>query len=250
MSGTELEGRRNALLHQCTPKLKLHFDDFLYVTHISLRYKYIFVATPKAACSSLIMMLQRLEWNDTHFLHNPTWEVHDRALSPLLNPLQVISFSELVADPEFLKFCFVRNPFDRIISAYLNKVVKEDHFREDMLATIGKSGVDVSFDEFISYVASKPDEQMDLHFAVQHNQTFQDMITFDFIGKFEQFDADLATMSHLLKVNLAPYHVRFDPHRTGAKRYGAFLTERNTALILEKYARDFETFSYSRIPPR
>ncbi len=219
------------------------------MTHISLNHRYIYISTPKVASSSLLMTLQRLEWGDAAFLHDPTWEVHDRALSPLLTPLQVTSFEKLVSDRAFVKFCFVRNPFDRLISAYLNKVRAEDHFKERMMERLGKSGADVSFDEFVDFVVSEPAEEMDLHYAIQYYQTFHELIDFDFTGHFETFDSDITQVGRLIGIDIAQYLVRFDPHRTGVKNYSEYLTDRNLSLIREKYERDFTTFGYSRECP-
>lgn len=41
--------------------------DLSYAVHVSLKHKYIFVETPKVACSTVKMTLQRLELDDPNF---------------------------------------------------------------------------------------------------------------------------------------------------------------------------------------
>src|SRR6476646_383541 len=66
-------------------------DDYFYHIHISLNHKFMYFETPKAACSTIKVVLQRLELRDpSFFLPRPL--VHERYYSPLLSPAQIGSF--------------------------------------------------------------------------------------------------------------------------------------------------------------
>ena len=78
----------------------------VYGVNISLRHKYIFVETPKCACTTIKLALQRLELEDAGFARRDPEDIHNREFSPLLNPRQVPSFRALLADQSFFKFCF------------------------------------------------------------------------------------------------------------------------------------------------
>ena len=96
--------------------------------HISLRFRYVYAETPKAGCSSIKLFLMKNENPDGQFpyldeLTEAEFEhFHSRKFSPLLNVRQVYPFRELVESGKFFRFCLVRNPFERLLSAYLDKV--------------------------------------------------------------------------------------------------------------------------------
>ncbi len=117
--------------------------------NISLKDRYIYCPTPKVACSSILMTLQRFQVRDPNLMHEPLYEIHNRSFSPLLSPLQVPGFEALNNRSDFFRFCFVRNPFDRIVSAYLNKVVIEKSLVPRLAAALNKSSDLFTFEEFV-----------------------------------------------------------------------------------------------------
>lgn len=93
---------------------------FIYSTHISLKHNYLYVETPKVACSTIKKTLQTMEVENVNFHRdNPNIKVHENSL--LLSPSSVGDFQKLL-NSEIFKFCFSRNPYTRLLSAYLQKI--------------------------------------------------------------------------------------------------------------------------------
>tara|TARA_B100000886_G_scaffold309663_1_gene243982 strand:- start:316 stop:969 length:654 start_codon:yes stop_codon:yes gene_type:complete len=135
------------------------------------------------------------------------------------------------------KFCFVRNPYDRLFSAYtflkkggINNLDLE--FSNSYLQEFA------NFDEFVLKGLEKEEIMNWVHFKPQY--TFvcdeNDNIVMDFIGKMENLNADFSTVckhlnieSELQKLNVV-----------AAKKYD--FSEKVKAMIRLKYQKDFILF--------
>ena len=95
-------------------------------------------------------------------------------------------------------FMFARDPYSRLWSAYLDKIVLPDFWkmgqniiraeRSQANNLSLKCGHDVSFPEFIHYVVQRPN--IDFHFAPVHTTCDPCQLNFKFIGKQETFVQD------------------------------------------------------------
>ena len=215
---------------------------FLHFMNISVRHKFLYCSTPKVACSSILLTLQRFELQDSALAHDPWGEVHYREFSPLLTPLQVPNFWKWMRDTGTFKFCFVRNPYDRLLSAYLDKIVSGG-LQSKFHIALGHEG-SISFDDFIDVIVNEPVEEMDDHYAIQYRQSFQSCVPYDYIGRFEHLPESLAKVARRIGINLQSYEARVDPHKTGPKAYADHYTPRTIRLVQDKFAEDFEAFDY------
>jgi len=215
--------------------------------HISLRHRYLYYATSKVACSTIKSTLIRLEIGDEAL--GPT-EVHLRDRSPLLTPVQAGSLPRLLADPGVLKFTFVRNPFTRVLSAYLEKMRGDKPHKHLILRQLGRFDGEVTFEEFVDAVAAQPVVQRDHHWKVQWHLLLEGRLRFDVIGSFERFDEDFAAIGRRISPDF-PRYVRHE--RRHAVNAGTALRDHYDARLVEKvrriYADDFEAFGYDRDLP-
>jgi dermatan 4-sulfotransferase 1 len=219
-----------------------------YSVHISLANNYIYVETPKAACSTMKLSLISLELGYDFPLEEETsGYIHLRDWSPLLTPKQVVSFSRLLALP-FLKFCFVRNPFTRVLSAYLDKIRRKTLQKKKWLSLFGdrEPSAPVTFSEFLTAIARQPVDLMDSHWRPQYFQTFQEGIPYDFVGRFETFSEDFDTLTQLFGHD-RPLHMRHEAnHQTGAASLlDDFYSQETEHLVEAIYEVDFKHFGYS-----
>lgn len=223
---------------------------FEYSINISLKYKYMYVETPKTGCSSIKTLLQRMELESPTFYRSEFEDIHNRNFSPLLKPHQVGSFDEFLARSDIVKFCFVRNPFTRLLSAYLDKIEQSKFQKRQILMHLGKdasrTNEPISFEEFVNAVCEQPIVNMDAHWRVQYYQTFQDSIGYDFIGRFEFFDRDISTIMMNINPDFNKYMTKELRHSTKAtelldKYYTPSLVEK----VKSKYLKDFKFFNYS-----
>lgn len=227
-------------------------DNFDYSTNISLDNKYIYVETPKVACSTIKVTLQKTErgeeTGEEEKGHN-NW--HDRSASPLLKPSQIPDIKKFLLRDDIYKFCFVRNPYARLLSAYLNKIAGGKQQKKKLLLQLGYNPTDLSrnieFDEFVDAVIQQPVSIMDRHWRTQYYQTFQDGIGYNFIGRFESFNEHF---SHVLKVLFEERDAGISNdfrHMTGADdQVSNFYTKSLKDKVYDKFEIDFSYFGYQR----
>ena len=228
------------------------FETFDYSINISLQNKYIFVETPKVCCSTIKLNLQRLETLNFGFKWSDPMDVHDRNLSPLLRPSQTLDFEGLTTRFDFFVFCFVRNPYSRLLSCYLDKIVGNKPPKRTVLESLGLSTEDleypVTFPEFVDAIASQAIIEMNPHWRPQYYQTFQGSIDYEFVGRYESFSADINYVFDRISTTQLPNLGVEDRHRTNAD---SLLRQYYNPAILEIvnriYRLDFEHFNYDSI---
>ena len=221
---------------------------FDYSINISLKYNYLYTETPKVACSTVKSILQKMELEDPDFHREDFEDIHDRQFSPLLKPSQVGDFERLLNSGIF-KFCFARNPYSRLLSSYLEKICGNKPPKLQILKHLGKNpsniAEDISFDQFVNVVCELPLSIMNPHWRVQYDQTFQQSIEYDFIGKSEAFPSDLHYVLGKLNSNYTQY---LTDERRHAKKSGTrlldFYTPSLAKMVQAKFRKDFEFFGY------
>lgn len=225
--------------------------------HLSRRFGYVYVDTPKVACSTIKRALQSAERGyeatgdgdlSGKFGYSVSLlDVHDRKKSPLKRPANRWAFRLSLAKAR-VSFCFVRNPYSRVLSAYLDKIAANETRRERFLqGLVEEPKKPISFREFLELIAKQSPHNMNAHWRPQRYHTMVDSLDYDFIGSFEALNDDLVA---ILKV-AAPPALEFvkavDEHRTSASEqlidyYSDESAERLAQAIYEK---DFEKFGYS-----
>jgi hypothetical protein len=136
-------------------------------------------------------------------------------------------------------FTFVRNPLDRLLSAYSHQV----NTRRDEGKTIfiqHRIPFDVSFPEFVRAVAELPDEGANVHIRSQHKfSTDEEGVIVEFIGRFERLADDWqALMDRFGFPALPRRHVSVHSH------YSEAYTPELARVAAERYVRDIELFGY------
>lgn len=222
----------------------ISINDFNSIIHISLKYNYIYIETPKVACSTIKRTLQKIELNDLEFNN-----LHDRNFSPLIRPSQVKNLDRFIDNLKPFKFCFVRNPYTRLLSAYLDKIKKSTPIKNEFTNYIEKNYSrivnEIDFDLFVNIVCEQSTKQMNRHWRIQYYQTLSNNISYDFIGKFEKFDDDFLFLLEKIKPGTKQFIASWQNHATNANQvisqyYNPTLIE----TVKEKFAIDFEFFNY------
>lgn len=134
---------------------------------------------------------------------------------------------------DYFKFAFVRNPWDRVVSTYQNKVVDRPYafFHE----CFGKD-----FEYFVDFISRKDLTKTDDHIKLQI-ELFP-ATPLDFIGRFENFEEDLTYVLEVIGLSGVTI-----PHKNSTvhDHYSTYYNERTKAIIAEKYKRDIEAFGYT-----
>ena len=226
-----------------------------YSINVSLKHEYIFVETPKVACSTIKLNLQRLETGLPNFVWEEEKDVHNRDFSPLLKPSQVLDFESLLAKDNFYKFCFVRSPYSRLLSCYLDKIVGNKPPKQSILNILGYKDkkefhTPVSFRQFVDAITLQSAGHMNPHWRPQYYQTFQSSIPFDFIGRFETFSSDLQKVLGVVCPKEMTTPAKEARHQTSAaEKMSHYYDDSLVEKVAKIYEVDFEAFGYDRKMP-
>ena len=160
----------------------------------------------------------------------------------------------------FFKFTFVRNPWDRVVSAYLFHLFKsEAQFYDRYERTQNQIRQTLSQQEHFRV------DHKDFNYFLRYNRglkykllstysyKFHPCYTFiydedmncqvDFVGRYENLNEDMAYIQEKLGMSIEPI-----PHvnSTKSKRphYSVFYNEENIEIVREIYKVDIELFGY------
>ncbi len=222
-----------------------------YLTHISRRHHAVFVEVPKAGCTVVKRVMQHSEHGGEPY-ERPA-SVHDRATSPLGAPIRDgFDLDEVFgADGAYFRFGFVRNPYSRALSGYLEKIAGAQWLRDLRLPKLGfRADQDVSFVAFLRRVAEQAPRDMDIHWAPQHHLLSLDKVRYGFLGRFESFHDDLvAVVEHLGLSAPDGLLTTVSPHTTNARdKIAAYFDADAVALVREIYREDFDRLGYGLDP--
>jgi hypothetical protein len=226
----------------------LPFADANSLCHISNRHKYLYIETPKVACTAIKHRLQTAEIDGT-LLFRTYGEEHFPELSPLMTPLDSPDlFLRVLGGDDWFRFTFVRNPFTRVLSCYLDKIVASEPERQRLLPELGLDpAVIPSFNLFLRAIAGQSEDKRDAHWAPQAWLTQPDTVRYHFIGRLERFRADFDYVCR--KVGI-PTDIATVRHSTDAgDKLAAFYGPKEIRLVQSIYAEDFLRFGYDRNLP-
>lgn len=167
-------------------------------------------------------------------------------------------YQRILANPNALKFTFVRHPVKRLTSGFINFFVDETnktrHWHWDNMLELGfRPGGDINrnFDVFLDYVAlslSYNETYCDQHWRPQWFNIGGGSVAFDFVGKLEQFDQDMATLLKLAGAE-AYSEILASPKVYNRSSNGeathVTITKAHLQKIRSLYEIDFEKFDYA-----
>lgn len=143
-------------------------------------------------------------------------------------------------------FSFVRNPFDRLVSAYNNKILELDEVPGPMQAM----GLwhNMAFAQFLEQVNSTPDQEIDIHLLPQTSiLCLDEQIIPGFIGRIEHMNQDWKALQQQLQReglpslgDLPQKNRRRAEDRTDVSQY--FHDSGLKNLVLQRYEQDLKVF--------
>jgi hypothetical protein len=189
-------------------------------------------------------------------------EVNKRKLSGLKGPKHIglTIFRHTAIDPRTLRFSFVRNPYDRLVSCWTDK------FRDTPLIptypTIDSylawrrendrsfpEGIDrtLSFDQFITFATATAQERVNAHWHLQDKLLDVPGIKLDLVGKVESFAADFSRVLDHVEADDALRSQATRPiNISHHKRQSDYYTSEIADRVYRAYERDFDRFEYAR----
>ena len=154
----------------------------------------------------------------------------------------------------YFKFVFVREPLQRLLSAYKDRLIKHSHeyklVQEEIVRALRPQDFNtqgnnfVSFPEFIQYYSDN--KTRDQHWRQYEKLCHPCVINYDFIGHLETMEEDAALLLKMVRID---DRVTFPPiqNSTGLSevvQYYSQVPSQYITLIGEQYRSDFEMFGY------
>lgn len=159
---------------------------------------------------------------------------------------------EVAHRDDLFVFAFVRDPFDRLASCYVNKILKAKTF-PPLFSALGLTP-GMSFDLFTARVAEIPDAIADDHFRSQAAMLIRHgRVVPSFVGRFESLAADWERLGGLVAARSGLVLGEL-PH-INARRSGTddlpelYADEAVVARVRRRYAADFAAFYPDRADP-
>lgn len=240
-----------------------NFRNFIYCEE----RKFVFAYVPKVACTNWKSIMRYIagheDWLDSRL-------AHDR----INGGLRYLDFEdpadrEIIHDTAIPKYAFVRNPYSRTLSAYLNKISRylplgaekenEPHFHQVVRAidrfrqrNLAKWHLpEVDFEVFLRWLQTSTHPwRYDEHWESQSRLLRTGEVRFDFIGRFEKLQEDAPELLARMGCDITfptQQDVKFAP--TGAAdKISRYFTPICTDLVNQLFAEDFENFGYAMAP--
>ncbi|KPP58914.1 Carbohydrate sulfotransferase D4ST1-like [Scleropages formosus] len=218
------------------------------------RHRFLYCYVPKVACSNWKRVLKVLSGALQSVDVNVKMDhKSDLVFLADLEPEQIQHRLQ-----HYFKFLFVREPMERLLSAYRNKFGEIEAYQRRYGVEIVKryrknvgrvAGDDVTFTEFVRYLVDEDTEHMNEHWMPVYNLCQPCVVSYDFVGSYEHLQRDA---TYVLRHIGAPPQVRFPerqawyrPVSTETLQY--YLCGVPLGLLREllpKYILDFSLFTY------
>lgn len=178
--------------------------EYMYVND---EHKFIFCMMPKLACTNWKRIFLALDTSHPrrHFVIN---QMNSALVHTMFSKHGKTFHNYNSAEIEkrlktYKKVVFVRDPFTRLLSAYKDKMFRNDNLVFQNIAkkiirlkrdNSANSNESVSFLEFIRYLTDEDTHEgaYEQHWAQYHRLCQPCVVNYDFIGKIESMDDDLA----------------------------------------------------------
>ena len=195
----------------------------------------VYYAIPKTGCTTVKSLLLEAEGHavpdDDEMIHSYYEKNEPNASAPRFR--------------DYFRFTFVRNPWDRLVSCYCNKVLemRPGNFHSfNFLYNLNFA--QMSFADFVRFVCRVPDDLSEPHFRLQSN--FFGLGEVDFVGRFERFPDDLAQVIERagLGDKARKWCDRQQMRSTRSGHYADYYNAKTRRLVAARFRDDIERFDY------
>ncbi|XP_076839625.1 carbohydrate sulfotransferase 10 [Brachyhypopomus gauderio] len=237
------------------------------------KHKILFCQTPKVGNTQWKKVLIVLNGKFSKVEDIPENMVHDHERNglPRLSSMSDFEINERLN--KYFKFFIVRDPFERLISAFKDKFVQNPRFEPWYKHSIAPAivrkyrkshrdanhSVGLHFEDFVRYLGDEPGRQyLDRQFGdhIIHWLTYAELcapcnISYDVVGHHETLEHDApyilraAGISGLVAYpSIPPGITRYN--RTKVEGYFSGISKRDVRRLYARYQGDFSLFGYHR----
>ena len=220
--------------------------------------KLIYISVPKCASTSIKMILSILAGQKITSFDR----LHKRKYSGLRSPFQigVPAFHQLATDSATLRFSFVRNPYERLVSAWADKfqdryLIAGDPFVDRYLvhrqaidpSLPGEEHQTLSFADFVTYATATASLRVDPHWGLQDDILNMPCLALNHIGRVETFGRDIVPVLDHVNADRRLREAAVMPLRASLHHsWPVYYTPSLADCVYRAYERDFDRFGYAR----
>ena len=214
--------------------------------HLCSDLNLAYIETPKCASTTIkAILLRRMGVSSDEILQS---ELH-LEFARFFPPVDRLPIYDQQAkfDRCHAVFSVVRNPYERLLSGYADKIYRNSPSRTQRLMVLGLNpNLDVDFNAFVTAILAHDPATLDTHWRPQHLLVRPDLVPYSHILRFESLDQQLLEMFRGLPDSVGQVNkpVRRRNH-TGSSLSGMkHLTDTDKEMIKKVYRKDFELFGY------
>jgi hypothetical protein len=232
---------------------------------VNRQRRFLYCPIHKVACTSLKRWVLAVAGEEILPPRNEHHEVRRHSLRKLGG----VAAQRICGDESYFSFAFVRNPWSRVVSAYVNKflslnctsAVVVQRVRGGLWQRQQVDSLGITFRDFLYFLAEQDPATFDEHWRPQHLYLQEQRL--DFLGRFESLQADFAVIQRRLGIETPlPQHnvTRYAAEESGElvadaspqqlkslvlmPHYRQFYDRRLRDLVGQIYAGDVERFKY------
>jgi ankyrin repeat protein len=207
----------------------------------------MYLCNRKSACTTFLLSMARREKELGFIASTP-----DAGSVHVDDILSLQDFA--LVDSRPFSFSFVKNPYTRALSAYLDKIHPAAGSKPERALFCSQYALDpsahISFHHFLHCISLSTASEQDPHWRSQACNLLLGGLAIDFVGHLEHFDEDSVTLAKMTGLNMDSTSVLAGrQHGTFAKsRLADFYGDRELSLANKIYEEDFRVFGYQFDP--
>ena len=223
------------------------------------KYNLVYCIVPKVACTVWKRILANLEG------YNITKAVHRETEGKLKKLSTYTTGDRRKILKTYKKFMFVREPFERLLSAYRDcfwgKFKRSapywKRYRKTIRLVLAKRrGLDIdvdadntTFEQFATYLVLRWNERklFETHWREQYKLCHPCQVQFDYVGHYETLQDDSQFILRQTKLDEKVFFPEWQPTNTSSlmKNYYSTLSLLRIRQLWNIYKKDFELFGYT-----
>lgn len=255
MMASMQEERKRHLASYCKTRKTSSTLQPRFLNHLIVdnKHKIVYCYIPKVACTTWKKIMAHLVGLNNRSIHHQRFKL----LSSHSKTRQHYILNN------YFKFMFVREPFERLLSAYKDKFERKSNevymkyagrikrSVRERLGVNASASANIQFSDFVLYLIdiSHKGSRFNEHWHHYDRLCYPCEINYDFLGHYETLEEDARFVLHEAGVNkLVSFPpVRYTATKDDLGRYYSKLPREDLLQLQRIYRRDFEMFGYTSV---